>query len=88
MDIGIKKVLGNLLKKLRTKKAHSRLTQKEFSEVSGLHVNTIHLLEQGANEPRISTFIFLAKAFDIEPEELMKLLMEEYYKKPSKRSKK
>ena len=79
MDIGIKKVLGKLVKKLREEQQANKLTQKEFSELSGLHVNTIHLLEQGINEPRISTFIFIAKAFNREPEELMKLLMDEYY---------
>ena len=80
MDIGIKKVLGKLVRKLREEHEVNRLmTQKEFSELSGLHVNTVHLLEQGVNEPRISTFIFIAKAFNREPEELMKLLMDEYY---------
>lgn len=79
MDIGIKKVLGKLVKKLREEQETHKLTQKQFSELSGLHINTVHLLEQGLNEPRISTFIFIAKAFQKEPQDLMKLLMDEYY---------
>ena len=76
MSMAVKKVLGKLVRKLREEQETNRLTQKEFSELSGLHVNTIHLLEQGVNEPRITTFIHIAKAFNREPEELMKLLMD------------
>ena len=79
MDIGINKVLGNLIRNLRKEQVGKRITQKEFSDLSGLHINTIHLIESGINEPKISTFIFIARAFNREPEELMKLLMEEYY---------
>lgn len=79
MDIGIKECLGKLVRKLREECKTGRLTQKEFSELSGLHVNTIHLLEQGLNSPKLETFIFIAKAFEKEPQDLMKLLMDEYY---------
>ncbi len=79
MDIGIKKVLGSLVRKLRQKHSTGKLTQKQFSELSGLHINTIHLLERGINEAKMTTFIYVARAFEMEPEALMKLLMEEYY---------
>ncbi len=84
MDIEIKKVLGSLVRRLRKEHNNNNMTQKEFAEVSGLHINTIHLLERGVNEPKVMTFVYVARALDMEPEKLMKLLMDEYYNDISK----
>lgn len=77
MNIGINSTLGLMLRKLRRKR---NLSQEAVAEISGLHINTIHLLEKGLNEPKLSTFFFLAKALEITPIQLMEMLVTEYYK--------
>ena len=77
MNIGINKALGKIIKELRRSKKSS---QESLAEATGLHTNTIYLLESGLHEPRLSTFLFIAKAFEIAPDKLMGLVMAEYYK--------
>lgn len=77
MNIGINTTLGLMLRRLRKKR---NLSQEALAEISGLHINTIHLLEKGLNEPKLSTFLFIAKALDITPIQLMEMLITEYYK--------
>lgn len=76
MNIGIHNTLGLMLRKMRKQR---KLSQDQLATISGLHINTIYLLEKGLNEPKLSTFFFIAKAFDLTPMELMKMLTKEYY---------
>ncbi|MEM7174138.1 MAG: helix-turn-helix transcriptional regulator [Bacteroidota bacterium] len=64
---------------LRKMRKQRKLSQDQLATISGLHINTIYLLEKGLNEPKLSTFFFIAKAFDLTPMELMKMLTKEYY---------
>lgn len=40
------------------------MTLKELSATTGLHINTIHLLETGQNNARGKTLFILAKALE------------------------
>jgi transcriptional regulator with XRE-family HTH domain len=75
VDIGIALICGRVIEKLRNKKG---LSQKSLADRSGLHVNTIHLIENGNNEPKLSTFFFLASSLEVTPEDLMKKITTDY----------
>jgi transcriptional regulator with XRE-family HTH domain len=53
----------NILYRLRSEKG---MTLKELSSATGLHLNTIHLLETGQNNARGKTLFILAKALECE----------------------
>ena len=74
MPTDIEVVFGALVKKLRMQHP-DKLTQQGLAEASGLHVNTVRLIEQGQYEPRISTFVFIAQGLSREPSDLMENLM-------------
>lgn len=75
VNIGVVAVCGRVIAKLRKEKG---LSQKSLADQSGLHVNTIHLIENGNNEPRLSTFLFLASSLEVTPEDLMKKVTTNY----------
>ena len=75
VDIGIASVCGRVIEKLRKEKG---LSQKSLADRSGLHVNTIHLIENGNNEPKLSTFLFLASSLEVTPEDLMEKVTTDY----------
>lgn len=56
---------------LRDVRERKLLTQEELAQRSGLTQTTISAIEVGRHEPRISTVRRLAKALEVEPEELM-----------------
>lgn len=76
MDIGIKKVIGGLVREQRNKQ---NLSQADLAARSGVHINTIHLLESGQNEPKLSTLFFIAKGMNLDEQEFMSLLCKKYY---------
>ena len=53
------------LQTMRTLRQKKSLSQENVAEISGLHVNTIHLLEKGKSEPKLGTFIYIAKALEV-----------------------
>ena len=61
----------NILLKLRSEKGW---TLRELHEKTGLHINTIHLLETGRNNARGKTLFILAKALDVDVTVLEPLL--------------
>ena len=58
------------MKSLRECRINSGLTQTELAELAGIRVATISSLENGRSQARERTLIQLAKALDIEQEEL------------------
>ncbi len=76
MDIGIKKAMGLLVREIRKK---MKISQAELAARSGVHINTIHLLESGENEPKLSTLFFIVKGMDMKEEEFMERLCKKYY---------
>ena len=65
----ILKKFGKNFKELRTK---ANLTQKEFAQKSGLHINYIGMIERGERNPSLKNLEVIANAFDISLSELMK----------------
>ena len=57
--------------KLRRVRERQLMTQPELSEKSGVMVATISRIENGMQQPRIPTVRKLARALDINPEELL-----------------
>ena len=57
--------------KLREARERRLMTQPELSERSGVMVATISRIENGLQQPRIPTVRKLAKALDLDPEELI-----------------
>lgn len=51
----------NILLRLRSEKG---LTLKELAAATGLHLNTLHLLETGHNNARGRTLVVLARFFE------------------------
>ena len=76
MDIGIKKAMGCLVREIR--KAQ-KISQAELAARCGFHINTIHLLEAGKNEPKLSTLFFIVKGMNMDEQEFMARLCEKYY---------
>ena len=62
INLKVKTIIGNLIRELRKTR---KLSQKQLAERSELHVNTIHLLESGMIEVKMSTIFFLTKGLDI-----------------------
>jgi transcriptional regulator with XRE-family HTH domain len=61
----------NILLRLRSEKGW---TLRELHEKTGLHINTIHLLETGQNNARGKTLFILAKVFEVDVNVLEPLL--------------
>ena len=61
--------IGDRLRDLRVRRA---LTQQELAEKADVGTNTVARLERNETEPHMSTLRKLARALDIEPEELAK----------------
>ena len=83
MNIGISRIYGKILRTLRKKK---EISQESLAENSGLHINTVYLLERGKNEPKISTFLFIAKALDLDAGEFLNTVLKEYYESGKKKT--
>ncbi len=64
----IKRTFGNVCRKIRKKKNFS---QNDLAKISGLHINTICLLENGKSEIKITTFFFLAKGLSETPDSIL-----------------
>lgn len=62
-------IFGEHFKKLRKE---SNLTQKEFAQKSGLHINYIGMIERGERNPSLKNLEVIANAFDISLSVLMK----------------
>jgi transcriptional regulator with XRE-family HTH domain len=63
------KKLGENLKKIRTGK---NITQTEFAEKLGVDKSFVSNIENGKNNPTLSTITNLAKALKVQVEELFK----------------
>ena len=63
------RAFGERLKELRKTKG---ITQEQLSELSGLDLSHIARMETAKRNPRLTTLIELAKAFNIPLSELMK----------------
>jgi transcriptional regulator with XRE-family HTH domain len=57
--------------RLREWRERRALTQRELAEKAGLTLSTVNELDQGIHDARISTLRKLAKALDVEPEDLI-----------------
>lgn len=53
------------------------LSQEKLAELAGLHRTEIGLLENGRREPRLSTFVKLVEALEVQPKQLLKGLLTE-----------
>lgn len=60
---------GSHLKMLRNT---ANLTQKEFSQKSGLHINYIGMVERGERNPSLKNLEIIAKTLEVSLSELMK----------------
>ena len=69
----LKRAFGVTVKELRKSR---NMSQGRLAKDSGLHVNTIHLLENGKTDPRFTTILFIANAIGIKLEEFIKLVNE------------
>lgn len=54
--------IGNRLKEARLKKG---FTQKDLSNISGIHITYISEMERGVKMPSINTFVKIIEALDI-----------------------
>ena len=68
----VNKAFGELVKALRKEKKWS---QVKLSKTSKLHINTVYLIESGMNDPRMSTFLLIAKGLKMDSVTLMKQLI-------------
>jgi len=57
--------------KLRQERERRLMTQPELSEKSGVMIATISRIENGIQQPRIPTVRKLARALEVNPEELL-----------------
>jgi transcriptional regulator with XRE-family HTH domain len=60
---------GKTLKDLRKKR---NLTQKQFSEITGLHINYIGMIERGERNPSLLNICIIANGFNLSLSELFK----------------
>ena len=58
---------------IRVERAKKRITQKQLADEVDVSRQTMHLIETGQSEPKLSIAIRIAKFFGIEVEELFKL---------------
>ncbi len=65
--------MNHALRKLREERL---MTQQDLAGQAGLTLTTISRLENGRTRPRPRTIRVLAKALDVEPAELRRLLEE------------
>ncbi len=56
---------------LRRHRERAGLSQGGLALACGLHRTEISLLERGEREPRLTTIIRLARALDVEPNDLL-----------------
>ena len=67
---------GKVLKQIRTEKG---LTQTDLFYKTGIDKGVISKLENGdIKEPRLSVFVWLCKALDIDPDEMIRLVLQEH----------
>jgi transcriptional regulator with XRE-family HTH domain len=59
---------GNAIRELRGERGWS---QEELGHRSGLHRNYVGGIERGELNPSLTTILKLAKAFDVQPSELL-----------------
>lgn len=52
----------------------AELSQERLAERSGLHINTIGLLERGLRQPSLYTLFQLAKALDVAPTDFIQAI--------------
>ena len=56
---------------LRRCRQHAGISQERLGFKAKLHRTEISLLERGEREPRLTTIIRLARALDVEPNDLL-----------------
>ncbi len=61
---------GQRVRELRTER---NLTQQQLADISGLHKNYIGMVERGERNPSLVNIEILAKSFEINISELMKI---------------
>ncbi|CAN7459304.1 helix-turn-helix domain-containing protein [Paenibacillus sp. LjRoot56] len=71
----IEAIFGKVLKSLRIK--HD-LSQDKLAEISTLERTFISMLERGNSQPSLTTVFELAKAFNMKPSELIRLVEIEF----------
>ncbi|MCD7751580.1 MAG: helix-turn-helix domain-containing protein [Lachnospiraceae bacterium] len=62
------KSLGNRIQQLREERG---LTQEELATKTDISIKHISVLERGLKEPRLTTFLTIAEALDVTPNELL-----------------
>ncbi len=60
--------LGNRIQQLREERG---LTQEELAAKADISIKHISVLERGLKEPRLTTFLTIAEALDVTPNELL-----------------
>ena len=65
-------VMDSLGARLREFRRARALTQEELAEKAGVSPSTIVDIERGKHEPQIRTLRKLARAFGVQPKELVK----------------
>ncbi|MEX2574152.1 MAG: helix-turn-helix transcriptional regulator [Balneolaceae bacterium] len=67
-----KKIFGRILNERRTEQ---KISHVELEDRSGITRKHIYNLEKGIHEPTLSVIINLANALDIEPDQMMRMIM-------------
>ena len=75
MDNKISTVFGLVLRDLRRQK---KLTQEQLADLSGRDRTYVSLLERGLRQPTIETLFAFAKALEMSPDKIIKILVERY----------
>lgn len=70
-------IFGKVIKSLRIKKS---LSQVDLAAGSGLERSYISELENGKYQPKLATIFDIAKAFDMKPSDLIRLVEIEFEK--------
>lgn len=65
-------ILINFGKRVKELRREKKLTQEQFSVLSGLHKNYIGMVERGERNPSLKNIEVIAKSLDISISELMR----------------
>lgn len=68
-------IFGEVIKRLRKEKG---ISQDALALKTGLHLNSISLFERGLNQPTLKTIFIIAEALEMKPEELIRIVSEDY----------
>jgi transcriptional regulator with XRE-family HTH domain len=66
-----RRLVLHLAQNVAAARRHARLTQQELADAAELSRATVHLVEAGACDPRLSTIAHLARALNRSPLELL-----------------